>query len=105
MALDADADSGQSGVGDDPGNFVVTEETERQIEALLALAGLPEIPDSSVRVLERATAETADGPVGAAAALAINLDFGVSLASLAEGCTAMGNSASLNSGRSAWLSE
>ncbi|MBI3839031.1 MAG: hypothetical protein HY288_14015, partial [Planctomycetia bacterium] len=83
--LTANGTSGQSGASTAAGNFQVTKETVHQVEGLLAVAGLPEVPVNVVNVLERATAETADGPVGAAAALALNLDFGASLASLAPG--------------------
>ena len=83
--LDADAVSGQSGAANDPAGNVVTEELEAQVEGLLALAGQGEIPEDVIRILQRASAETADGPIGAAAAVAMNLDFGYSEAALADG--------------------
>ena len=83
--LDADAVSGQSGAANDPAGNVVTEELEAQVEGLLALAGQGEIPEDVIRILQRASAETADGPIGAAAAVAMNLDFGYSEAALAAG--------------------
>ncbi|WP_457423984.1 right-handed parallel beta-helix repeat-containing protein [Roseateles sp. P5_E7] len=83
--LDADAVSGQSGAANDPAGDVLTEELEAQFEGLLALAGQGEIPEDVIRILQRASAETADGPIGAAAAVAMNLDFGYSEAALADG--------------------
>ena len=69
-----------SGSGTDP----VSEQIEEQLEGLLALAGQPEIPEDVIRVLQRARAETADGSLGAAAAAAMNLDFGSSVAALSD---------------------
>jgi hypothetical protein len=87
--LDTNALSGQSGASAASTGTIVTEEVEARIESLLALAGLPEIPEDVIRILQRAEVETADGPVGAAAALAINLDRGVSMAHLATGGVVM----------------
>ena len=83
--MDALAVSGQQGAQADPVNVIVTEETERQAEALLTAAGLGEVPDEVVRVLEIASAETADGSVGVAAAVAANIDFGTSTAMINGG--------------------
>ena len=76
-----------SGAAGDPVHDIVSEQLEAQLEGLLALAGLPEIPETLIRALQRAEAQTADGPVGAAAAISANLDYGLSLAALADGGT------------------
>ncbi|HEY8536576.1 MAG TPA: hypothetical protein VIL25_08995, partial [Vicinamibacterales bacterium] len=83
--VDADALAGQSGTEADPAGPVVTEAVEAQIEGLLGLAGQGEIPEDVIRILQRAEAETADGPIGAAAAIAMNLDFGYAAAALSDG--------------------
>jgi hypothetical protein len=81
----AESMAGQQGAQFAPVNVLVTEETERQAERLLAAAGLPEVPEEIVRVLQVASAETADGSVGLAAALAANVDISVSIARTTAG--------------------
>jgi hypothetical protein len=82
--LNADAVSGQQGTENNPAGDPVSEEIEEHVEGLLALAGQPELPDDILRILQRASAETADGAIGAAAAAAVNLDFGFVEAGLAD---------------------
>jgi hypothetical protein len=48
-------------------------------------AGQPGLPAEIVAVLDRAKAETADGAIGAAGAIAGNLDYGFSRAALEDG--------------------
>ena len=83
--LDADAHAGAAGGPGVAAPDVVSEQIEAHIEGLLALAGQDELPEDVIRILQRAHAETADGPIDAAAAIAVNLDFGLSLAALAAG--------------------
>ncbi len=82
--LSAQAVSGQSGAEGDFDGDPVGEQVEKQIEGLLALAGLPEIPNEVIDVLQRVSAQTADGAVGIAAAVAGNLDYGYSKAALLD---------------------
>jgi hypothetical protein len=97
--IDADALTGQSGTQADPAGPVVTEQIEAQIEGLLQLAGQDEIPEDVIRILQRAEAQTADGPIGAAAALAMNLDFSYSTAALSDGSVIQTSNAPLVSAR------
>ncbi|HET9217460.1 MAG TPA: LEPR-XLL domain-containing protein, partial [Terriglobia bacterium] len=83
--MDADAISGLDGSEGDFDGDPVGEQVEKQIEQLLALAGESEIPDEILAVLQRVSAETADGPIGVAAAIAGNLDYGFSKAALLSG--------------------
>ncbi|MEQ8496544.1 MAG: hypothetical protein RLW42_20200, partial [Gammaproteobacteria bacterium] len=83
--LDANAVTGQSGAVEDAGGDSVSEEIAAQLEGLLALAGQDEIPADVADVLARADIATADGPLGVAAALAMNIDFGFAEAMLAPG--------------------
>ena len=92
-SLDAVTLAGQDGAATDPFGAVSSEAVESQLEGLLALAGLPEIPEEVIRVLQRASLATADGSVGAAAALSANLDYGFSEAVLADGGTISTNTA------------
>ncbi|MEQ1826845.1 MAG: hypothetical protein ABL921_12900, partial [Pirellula sp.] len=84
-SLDANSVSGQSGAEGDFDGDPVGEQVEKQIEGLLAMAGLPEIPNEVLDALQRVSAQTADGAVGVAAAIAGNLDYGFSKAALLNG--------------------
>jgi hypothetical protein len=83
--LDALSTSGSEGAEGDAEGDPVPARVQNQIANLLALAGKPDIPVEVLEVLARAGAETADGPVGLAAAIAANLDYGFSRAALESG--------------------
>ncbi len=76
--------SGQAGARGTT-EFEVTEVTEMQAEALLAAAGLGEVPEPIVRALQAVSAETEEGSIGVASAIAGNLDFGRTVARTTSG--------------------